>query len=83
MNITINVQISSNIKKIDQVNETKTENLIKGDLESAINEIDSLEPKAKLILTNWLGVAKKNVEASKAVSSLQNIAISKLVNVER
>ena len=59
------------------------ENLIKGDLESSINEIDNLEPKARLILSDWLGVAKKNGDASKAVSSLQNIAISQLVNVER
>ena len=59
------------------------ENLIQGDLESATNEVDSLEPKAKLILRDWLQSAKKNIEASKAVSSLQDIAISQLVNVER
>ena len=59
------------------------ENLMQGDLESATNEVDSLEPKAKLILSDWLQAAKKNIEASKAVSSLQNIAISQLVNVER
>ena len=59
------------------------ENLVKGDLESATNELDSLEPKARLILRDWLLAAKKHVAASKAVSSLQNIAISQLVNVER
>ena len=59
------------------------ENLIQGDLESAINELESLEPKAKLILGDWLQAAKKHITANKAVSSLQNIAISQLVNVER
>ena len=59
------------------------ENLIQGNLESAINEIESLEPKARLILSDWLRIAKKNAGASKAISSLQNIAISQLVNVER
>ncbi|MBR85678.1 MAG: hypothetical protein CMM29_02645 [Rhodospirillaceae bacterium] len=59
------------------------ENLIQGDLESAINELESLEPKAKLILGDWLQAAKKHVAVNKAVSSLQNIAISQLVAVER
>ena len=59
------------------------DNLIQGDLESAINELESLEPKAKLILGDWLQAAKKHITANKAVSSLQNIAISQLVNVER
>ncbi len=59
------------------------ENLIQGDLESAVNELESLEPKAKLILGDWLQAAKKHIAVNKAVSSLQNIAISQLVNVER
>ena len=59
------------------------ENLMQGDLESATNELENLEPKAKLILGDWLQVAKKHIAANKAVSSLQNIAISQLVDVER
>ena len=47
------------------------DNLIQGDLESAINELESLEPKAKLILGDWLQAAKKHITANKAVSSLQ------------